>query len=154
MFREMRRNAQQLSFKENEEILKRNQSAVLGVQTENGYPYTVPINYYYEYPYIYFHCANKGYKLESIKKNSKVSLCIIDQDEIYAEKLATNYKSVILFGKAVLLEDKKEALLKFGRKYSHDIELIDKDIMESWNRVVCIRIQIEHMTGKKGIYVE
>ena len=47
MFREMRRKKQELSKEECIDILQTAKTAVLGVVGDDGYPYTVPINFVY-----------------------------------------------------------------------------------------------------------
>ena len=64
MFREMRRNKQQLSRAECEEILRRAASGVLAVSGDGGYPYAVPLSYVYEDGKLWFHCALSGHKLD------------------------------------------------------------------------------------------
>ena len=50
MFREMRRKAQQISTEECMEILLNAKTGVLGLHGEDGYPYTVPVNFVYTPP--------------------------------------------------------------------------------------------------------
>ena len=73
---------------------------------------TMAINYsipdYLNGDELYFHCAKIGHKLDSIKRNNKVSFCVIDKDEIIPEKFTTHYRSVIVFGKAKIVEYEKE----------------------------------------------
>ena len=45
MFREMRRNKQQLSNEECGEILRKSTAGVLAVSGDDGYPYAVPLSY-------------------------------------------------------------------------------------------------------------
>ena len=47
MFRTMRRFKQQLPDAETEQILEEGKTGVLGVIGDDGYPYTVPLNYLY-----------------------------------------------------------------------------------------------------------
>lgn len=61
LFREMRRIKQQLSKEDCEDILLRGKTGVLAVLGDGGYPYTVPINYYYTDGKIYLHCAKTGH---------------------------------------------------------------------------------------------
>ncbi len=56
---------------------------------------------------IYFHGAKSGYKIYEINKCNKVSLCVVDKDDIVEEELTTYFKSVILFGKARILKTDK-----------------------------------------------
>ena len=47
MFREMRRRPQALSHEEIVDLLKKETRGVMSVQGDDGYPYGVPINHYY-----------------------------------------------------------------------------------------------------------
>jgi len=98
MFREMRRFRQALSQDDCAEVLRRNSSGVLAVSGDDGYPYAVPLSYVYAGSKLYFHCAPVGHKIDAIEKNSKVSFCVIDKDEVVPEKYTTYFRSVILFG--------------------------------------------------------
>ena len=82
MFRKMRRHKQQLSQEETAEILKTGRTAVLGILGDDGYPYTVPINYVYADGKVYFHGARSGHKLDAIRRCAKVSLCVIEKDNV------------------------------------------------------------------------
>ena len=103
MFREMRRKKQESSKEECIDILQTAKTAVLGVVGNDGYPYTVPINFVYANDKIYFHGAKNGHKIDAINKCNKVSLCVVDKDDVVEEELTTYFKSVILFGKASIL---------------------------------------------------
>ena len=48
MFRKMRRSPQALTEEEIIEVLKKETRGVLSVQGDDGYPYGVPINHYYD----------------------------------------------------------------------------------------------------------
>ena len=138
MFREMRRKKQQLSTKECVEILRKRTSGVLAVFGEDGYPYAVPISYVYEDGKIYFHSAKAGHKIDAIQQNSKVSFCIIDQDQVVPEKYTSYFRSVIVFGKVRILEDDQEkykSIEQLAVKYAPDDreEERKKAIEQEWN---------------------
>ena len=61
------------------------------------------MNFVYEDGKIYFHGAKEGNKIYAIKNNPKVSMSIIDQEDVIEEELTTYFRSVILFGKARIL---------------------------------------------------
>lgn len=154
MFREIRRIKQKLSEEEAIEILKRGQTAVLAVLGDDDYPYTVPINYVYQNGKIYFHGAKQGHKLDAIKKHDKVSLCVIDKDELVKDELTTYFRSVIIFGKATVITDEKQtyhAAEIFGLKYNDDKEKVDKEIEREWKALTYVEITIEHISGKEAI---
>lgn len=156
MFREMRRNRQELSLEENMEVLRKGTSGVLAVNGEDGYPYAVPLSYVYYDSKIYFHCANEGHKIDSIKKDSKVSFCVIDQDIVMPEEYTTYYRSVVVFGKACVLEDdaeKRDAIEAICAKY------LPEEMKEDWEKTVdgafekfsIVAIEVEHLTGKEAM---
>lgn len=154
MFRKMRRFKQQLIEDEAVKILKNNKSGVLAVNGDDGYPYTVPLNFVYTDSKIYFHCAKSGHKLDAIKNDSKVSFCVIAEDKVDSEKLTTLFKSVIVFGKAKIMENEaeiKSEMTAFGLKYNNDINAVEKEIQREWNGLCCVEIEIEHITGKQAI---
>lgn len=154
MFREMRRNKQQLSPEESIKILQRATSGVLAVIGDGGYPYAVPLSYVYHDNAIFFHGATSGHKLDAIRQNEKFSFCVIDQDEVIPEKLTSAYRSVIVFGKAHILENEaeiREVAQILGQKYSPGMdELIDTEIKIYMHHMTVVRLDIEHMTGKIG----
>ena len=155
MFREMRRKKQQLSTKECVEILRKRTSGVLAVFGEDGYPYAVPISYVYEDGKIYFHSAKAGHKIDAIQQNSKVSFCIIDQDQVVPEKYTSYFRSVIVFGKVRILEDDQEkykSIEQLAVKYAPDDreEERKKAIEQEWNAFCMLELTSEHMTGKEA----
>ena len=121
MFREMRRKKQALSNEENLAILMRGTSGVMAVSGDDDYPYAVPLSYVYHDSKIYFHCAASGHKLDAMRRNPKVSFCVIDRDEVIPQEYTTYFRSVIVFGTVRILEkeqDKKPALELLATKYS------------------------------------
>lgn len=151
MFREMRRKDKQLSMEESIEVLKNNNIGVLSTLSENGYPYGIPLNYVYVNNSIYFHSAKEGQKLDNIKACDKVSFCVTCDVELLRDKFDTNYKCVVIFGKAaeVTEQEKEDALLGFIKKYSSDFMEKGKAYVEKAKGATKVyKISIEHMTGK------
>ncbi len=155
MFREMRRTKQLLPEEESIAILKSCATGVLAVTGDDGYPYTVPLNYTYEDGKILFHCAIEGHKFDAIKRNDKVSFCVIERDDVVPETFSTNYRSVVVFGRAKILTgdaERRTALEDLIVKYSAGYEEEgQKEIEKDWKRVALIEVTIEHMTGKKAL---
>lgn len=156
MFREMRRKRQQLTEVECIEILKKNTSGVLAVSGDGGYPYAVPLSYVYDGHTLYFHCAKSGHKLDAIKTSDKVSFCVIDQDNVVPQKYTTYFRSVIIFGRASIVDQEDEirsAIEKLTIKYYPDDSKDNRDsvIEKEYNALCMVKIQIEHMTGKEAI---
>ncbi|MDE6273371.1 MAG: pyridoxamine 5'-phosphate oxidase family protein [Muribaculaceae bacterium] len=149
----MRRQRQQLPDDESRQILANGKECVIAVDGDDGYPYAVPLNYVYDGEYIYLHSASQGHKIDALKRNSKLSLCVIDKADIVPEEFTTYFKSVIVFGKARFIEDedeKIEALRKLSEKYSKGIDPSD-EIKRFLKVVTIIEISIDNMTGKEAI---
>lgn len=153
MFRKMRRSRQQLSKAECLDIIQRGQMGILAVLGDDGYPYTVPLNYVYADGRIYFHCAKSGHKLDALERCDKVSFCVIDRDDVVPERLSTDYKSVVIFGRAHILqaEEMLRAATLLGLRYNPDAAFVKQAVQREHDRLCCIALTIEHMTGKEGI---
>lgn len=155
MFREMRRSKQVLAEELCIDILNKATAGVLAVSGDDDYPYAVPLSYVYKDNKVYFHCAKTGHKLDGIMRNEKVSFCVIEKDDVVPEKYTTYFRSVIVFGKARILEsdeDKRIALEVLADKYSPDHkEGTIKEIEKSLAHTAIVEISIEHMSGKESI---
>ncbi|MDE6321968.1 MAG: pyridoxamine 5'-phosphate oxidase family protein, partial [Muribaculaceae bacterium] len=153
MYRRMRRFKQELPIEESKRILLRGKECVLAVGGDDNYPYAVPINYAYDGgDHIYLHSATAGHKIDAICRNPKVSLCVIDKDEVVPEEFTTYFRSVIVFGHARLLEDedeKIEALRALTDKYIPGIDPTD-EINRFIKVVSIIDISIDKITGKEA----
>lgn len=150
----MRRIKQQLTQEECEKILERGRTGVLTVLGDDGYPYTVPINYYYTDGKVYLHCAKSGHKLDAIRSNPKVSFCVVERDDILQEKFTTLFKSAVAFGKAEILADKEEmrsSVTALAEKYCSDfLDEVPAEVERGFDILCMIKINIEHLTGKQG----
>ena len=154
-FRAMRRKRQQLSEEESVAILKKATAGTLALLGDNDYPYAVPLSYVYQEGRIYFHSALAGHKVDAIRKCDKASFCVIKQDDVQPEKYTTFFRSVIAFGRIRIIEDEHEKLetaRMLGNRYNpnHD-EALQKEIEGGLSRMLMIRFDIEHLTGKEAI---
>ncbi|MDY0010905.1 MAG: pyridoxamine 5'-phosphate oxidase family protein [Candidatus Izemoplasmatales bacterium] len=150
-FRPMRRNDKLMSETETLSLLKNSQEGVLGTISENGYPYTVVVNYVYHNDKIYFHSAKTGHKIDNINFSDKVSFTVYTDVKVLGEELNTLYKSLTLFGKAKVVEATEEVLWELIKKYSKLSEDKAKQmIAKEIDITAVIEIEIEHLTGKYG----
>ena len=153
MFRPMRRKRQELSTPEAVEVLKRGKTGILGLIGDDGYPYTVPLNYVYVDGKIYVHGAKSGHKYDAVRNCDKASFCVVDRDDIISEKLTTAYRSAIAFGRIRILEDEqeiREAARILGLKYCSNTEFVEHEIQREWALLACFELKIEHLSGKVG----
>ena len=153
MFREMVRKKQQLGDAECIELLRKTKRGVLSVLGDDGYPYGMPLNHFYndEDGKIYFHSGPVGHKIDAIKSCDKVSFCVYDEGFRKEGSWALNIKSVIVFGRVEIIEDKDE-IFRISRllsyKFTDDEEYIENEINRVGARTFMFRIVPEHMTGK------
>ena len=151
MFRKMRRFGQQMDAAAAMEILEKGKTGILAVLGDGGYPYAVPLNYACHDNTIFFHCAHEGHKIEALRNCNKVSFCVVDMDEVVPETLSTDYRCVIVFGRARELTDRAEIiseLTRFTEKYDGNREQLAKELSETLPAVIAI--DIEHITGKQA----
>ena len=150
----MRRFKQELGREECEKLLAEAKSGVLALSGDMGYPYAVPVNHVYKDGKIYFHCAVSGHKIDAIKRNDKVSFCVVAKDEVLPKERATSYLSVMVFGRAKIIEDEEELRRisrLIGNKFSPDYpEDCEEEINDTIARgtLCCVEITAEHISGK------
>ncbi|MGN0954964.1 pyridoxamine 5'-phosphate oxidase family protein [Dialister sp.] len=154
MFRKMRRFRQQVSDEECKKILKEGKRAAFSVIGDDGYPYTVPINFYYdeEDGKIYFHGSKEGHKADAMRRDNRVCLTVWNQGFKKEGHWEWNVTSVVVFGRAEPVTDQKvvvDQLRKMVAKYYPDPSEAEKEINSPIiNHVQLTAITIEHMTGK------
>ena len=152
-FRPMRRIGQQISEAECVRILTEEKRGVLSMHGENGYPYGIPLNHWYdpEEGKLYFHGAKTGHKLDALRNDSRVSYCVYDTGYRKEGEWALNVNSVVVFGRISLVTDGEKAK-KIGtnlcRKFTDDEEYIRKELENALPRAQCLELKIDHMTGK------
>ena len=78
MFREIRKKKSEIDKSAAENLLECSRRGVLAVNGENGYPYAIPINYFYDRDSkkIYFHGARAGYKVDALRACDKVCFTV------------------------------------------------------------------------------
>ena len=154
-FRAMRRNGQQMSDDECIDILRNATSGTLAVLGDGGYPYAVPLSYVYVDGKLFFHSALSGHKVDAIRNYDKASFCVIAQDNVQPQKYTTYYLSVIAFGRVHIIDNEEEKLQTarlLGYRYNPgDDESLQKEMEKGFSRMLMIRFDIEHLTGKEAI---
>ena len=151
----MRRHRQQLSDEESISILQKATSGTLALLGDGGYPYAVPISFVYDDGKLYFHSAMSGHKVDAIRSCNKASFCVIDQDSVRPAEYTTYFRSVIAFGRIRIVEDESEKLAIariLGNRYNpNQEEALQKELEHGLARMLAIRFDIEHLTGKEAI---
>ena len=155
MFRTMRRFKQQISEEECIRILQEEKRGILSMHGEDGYPYGIPMNHWYnpENGKLYFHCAKTGHKLDAIRKNDKVSYCVYDQGFRKDCDWALNIRSVVVFCRARIVDDAEDDLRRriavgLCRKFTDDEAFLQKELVNAMPRAAFLELTPDHMTEK------
>lgn len=153
MFREVARKKQALSREDSIALLKTELRGVLSLVEEDGYPYGLPIDHWYNEAdgCLYFHSGPKGHKIDAIRTNPKASFCVYDQGFREDGDWALHIKSVIVFGHIEIVEDHEKAIeltRALSYKYTSDSAYIQEEIDKYGHEVLVFKLVPEHITGK------
>lgn len=153
MFPEMIRKKQQLPMEDCIRLLQDTPRGVLSLESPLGYPYGLPIDHWYNETdgCLYFHCGKRGHKMDAIRHSDKASFCVMDEGYRRPGEWALNIRSVIVFGRIQILEDREQAIEMVRQlcgKYTQDQEFIEHEIAVSGKNVVVFKLVPDHITGK------
>ena len=154
MFRRMRRAGQQVSEDACKAVLEQEKRAAFSVIGDDGYPYTVPIDFYYDGQEnkIYFHGAKEGYKEDAFRRCDKVCFAVWNQGFKKEGRWEWNATSVVVFGRVKLVTDpavKEEKLRNLASKYYPTADEVEKEMTgPGFGQAQLFAIEVEQMTGK------
>ena len=99
------------------EFLESRTYGFLALKSDGTYPALIPLNYVYFQGAVYFHGSTKGEKMKLMEKNSEVSFALAKEfgiipsyftNEEWACPASSYFKSVLIRGRAVFVEDAEE----------------------------------------------
>jgi nitroimidazol reductase NimA-like FMN-containing flavoprotein (pyridoxamine 5'-phosphate oxidase superfamily) len=155
----MRRQDREITdINEKINVIKKCKICRIGL-SENNMPYIIPLNYGYSFENdtltLFFHSALEGKKFDIIKNNHNACFEIdCDTKLIEAEK-ACNYgyafRSIIGFGKIMILEDAEQKIFGLNQIMKHQTE---KETVYNFSHIelknVCVyKMVVEEFTGKQ-----
>ena len=154
MFRPIRRTKRELSGEDTISLLLKGKRGVFAVNGDDGYPYAIPVDYYYdaESNKIYFHGAKAGHKVDSLKKNDKVCFTTFGNETYKEGDWAPYLQSVVVFGRCRLVMDETETLehvRTLARRFYPTEEEMEAEIARDIKAVQLYEITVEHMCGKQ-----
>ena len=153
-FRPLARRKQALTKEKCVEILQQEKRGVLSLIGDEGWPYGVPHNHWYdpESGKIYFHSGATGHKIDAMRKDARASFCVMQQAELSEDGWSYYFNSVVVFGRLEIVADHEEAL-EISRKLSYcftdDRDYIEFEVEKSGFRVLCFALSPEHISGKR-----
>ena len=155
MFKPIRMKINEIDRNAAEALLQSNRRGIIAMNGDNGYPYAIPINYFYDCvgQKIYFHGAKAVHKVDALKTSDKVCFTIYGNERIdESESWAPYVQSVVVFGRCRLLAAGSESidrLKEFAMKYYPDESLANEQIARNGRATQMFEITIEHMSGKQ-----
>ena len=119
--RPMRRSDRAATAEKSWEILENAEFMTLSMMGAEGVPYGVTLSFARVENALYFHCANTGYKLDSLRRNPAVCVSAVHQQRTKAEEFTVSFESAVAFGTACEVTDqaeKEQGLLAICKKYA------------------------------------
>ena len=154
MFRELTRSNKQLPMAACIEVLQQQTRGVLSVLGDDGYPYGMPMNHWYEPSdgCVYFHCGRQSsHRMDAILRCPKASFCVYDQGTPAPDSWALQVRSVILFGQLEVLDDPDticRVCTSLCRKFTQDEAYIREELEAYGHETLLLRLRPAHMRGK------
>lgn len=154
MFRPLRRQKRAITDDEAKKLLSTEKRGVLAVNGDDGYPFAIPVDYYYDEKEekIFFHGAKNGHKVDSLKKSDKVCFTVYGNEHYEEGEWAPYVQSTVVFGRCHLIEDAaitEERIRELAGKYYPNEEEIEAEIAKDIRAAQLYEITIEHLSGKQ-----
>ncbi len=139
------------------EILKQGKFTTIAL-CRNNEPYIVTMNYGFDESKnaLYFHCSQKGLKIDFINENSIVCATVIDDKGYKMGECDHGFQSIVFWGKLEIVEnldEKKHALNVLLNHLEDNPEPIKERNLKQdkiYEKLCILRLKIIEITGKKG----
>ncbi|MBQ9797987.1 MAG: pyridoxamine 5'-phosphate oxidase family protein [Clostridia bacterium] len=153
-FRPLTRKAKQISHAECLELLDKERRGILSVNGDNGFPYSMPMNHYYnpEDGCIYFHCGKGGHRADALLRSDKVCFCVCEAGEKDANDWALHVRSVVVFGTMESIEDEGQIVritTALSHKFTEDEAYIQNEIAHFASKTRLLKLTPLHVCGKR-----
>ena len=121
---------------------------------ENGYPYGVPLDHYYdrEKDKLYFHGGLAGYRIDCVERDPKVSYCVVSDPQDIEGHWAKKFCSVIVFGTIRFIKNPAEIAditRKLSYRFTDDTAYIEGEIKGSLHKTSLWEMSIDYISGKQ-----
>lgn len=118
-----------------------------------GYPYQVAVNHVLIGDKLYFHCAQRGFKLDCIRHDPRACVQAVVRSAVVPEESTTDYLSAVAFGRACLVEDvevRRRVLAKLMERFSPGHPKAADCATQGAKSTGIVEIALEHITGKES----
>ena len=153
MFRDLARKNKRLPDDDCIALLQNERRGVLSVHGDDGYPYGMPMNQYHNADdgCLYFHCGRAGHRLDALRRDNKVSYCVMDKGVRPEGEWAYDVRSVIVFGRMEIIDDwdvMVDVAARLSRQFPCSEEYIREEISRSGKGTLILKLTPEHICGK------
>ena len=135
MFRPLRRKKRAITDQEARELLVNCKRGIFAVNGDDGYPYAIPVNYYFD------------------PEHNKICFTVYGNDWYKDDDWAPYVQSTVVFGRCRLVNDDpafvEDKVRQFALKYYPSAEEVEEEIKQSIRGVQLYEITIEHLCGKQ-----
>ena len=157
----LRRKDREMGEAEAEALLSQALVGRIGTVGPEGMPYVLPVSFYFDpsSQTVYLHHATRGHLLENLAFSPSTCFEVDEPGPIVATgttgcNIGQVYRSVICFGRATIIADRKEKediLRLLVDKYSRQLstERWGAQELEKLDGTTVIAIKVEIMTGKQ-----
>jgi len=148
--RPMRRQDRAASAEKAWEILENAAYMTLSMQGAEGVPYGVTLSFARVDNALYFHCANQGYKVDSLRLHPAVCVSAVHQQRTKPEEFTVAFESAVAFGTAQEVTEqaeKEKGLLAICKKYAPENAGAAAYIAQ-YPQVSVWRIDVTDISGK------
>lgn len=153
-FSPMRRADRALSEEDTRSLLSLARWGTLSLAPdEHGYPHAIPINCAYVDGALLFHCGQQGKKLDILKRDERACFSAMLSHVMVPDQFTAHFESVICYGRVrrVAEDEIPKALTAFtAAVFGVPEQSIAGEVARCSHAVVMLRMEIEHMTGKRS----
>jgi uncharacterized protein len=155
-FGAMRRKEREITSREEIDAILASTSVMNLALCDNNVPFLVPVFFAYDGAAIYFHSAYVGTKMGILSRNNVVCFEVsVDQGFIESDAACdfeAKHRTVIGFGKAVLIEEMSEKVKVLDMIVARFTDKKFPYPQGSLDNTAVVRIGIESIKGKKHGY--
>jgi len=155
----MRRQDREITdINEKIDLIKKCKVCRIGL-SEKNIPYIIPLNYGYSFENniltLFFHSATEGKKLDIIKNNNNACFEIDCDTKLIEAEEACDYgyafRSIIGFGKIIILEDMEQKINGLNQIMKHQTEQeAAYDFIHNDFKNICVyKMVVQEFTGKQ-----
>jgi nitroimidazol reductase NimA-like FMN-containing flavoprotein (pyridoxamine 5'-phosphate oxidase superfamily) len=139
------------------EILRNGKYVTIAMCHDNE-PYIVSLSYGYDSVNnrLYFHCSQKGLKLDFINRNPKVCATIIQDEGYLINECGHKYKTVVFWGTLRVvteLDEKKHGMQILLNHLENNPDVIKEKLLKSdeyYSKMEVLELDIIQIHGKAG----